>query len=347
MRPLKSDGQYVNPVPTAMGLNGGFWETLREWFGGDQVREPKEPLLADSVDLHKALPAGQDGLHVTWLGHSTLLVQMDGVRILFDPVFGNDVSPVSWLYSIKRFQAATPVAIAELPFIDAVFLTHDHYDHLDKKSILELAPKVGVFLTPLGVGDRLVEWGVNPAQVRQSTWWQSDTLRTRFGSDLTFTCTPARHFSGRGLTDRNKTLWASWALQGKAHKIFHSGDSGYGPHFAQIGEQLGPFDLTMIENGQYNDKWRDIHMKPEESVQAHLDLGGAAMIPIHWGSFNLSIHDWWEPIERARMAATRKNVLLWTPRVGQTLSVDEQPLTMAWWENFTVEPADTLVSLSR
>lgn len=331
MQPVLLEGQYRNPVPTVLGLQGSRWEAVKEWFGGKQVREPAQPFPVYPVDIARAFPKGKDGIFATWLGHSSVLLQIGGARVAIDPVLGTDVSPVPWLYSIRRFQEKSPVQASELPELDAVFLTHDHYDHLDKASVLALASRTRWFVAPRGVGDLLVSWGIGKEKVRQLTWWQRDSLQTMGGITLRFTCAPSRHFSGRGLWSQNSTLWASWALEAGGHKVFHSGDSGYGPHFRQIGDRLGPFNLVFMENGQYNMRWKDIHMTPEESVQAFLDVRGGELLPVHWGAFNLSIHDWWEPIERAVAAAGRQGVSLRTPRIGQTWSLQEPVETPAWW----------------
>jgi L-ascorbate metabolism protein UlaG (beta-lactamase superfamily) len=284
------------------------------------------------VDIKKAFPEEQTGLYATWLGHSTFLMQIDGVRILLDPVFGNDVSPVP-LLGVKRFQKKNPVCLEELPFIDAVFISHSHRDHLERRTITELAPSVGFFLVPLGVGGILREWGIDSSKVHEYNWWQEGSIKGLSGQILKFACTPSHHFSGRGLTDWNKTLWASWVFIGSKHRVFYSGDTAYGFHFKQIGNHYGPFDLTLIENGQYSIYWPDSHIMPENGIRAHLELNGKQMIPVHWGSFNLSIHDWWEPIERASKEAQEKGVKLLTPRVGQTLSIDENPQTSPWWRS--------------
>jgi L-ascorbate metabolism protein UlaG (beta-lactamase superfamily) len=260
-------------------------------------------------------------------------MQIDGVRILIDPVFGNDVSPVP-LLGVKRFQKKIPVSLEELPFIDAVFISHNHRDHLERETITELDSNVGFFLTPLGVGRILREWGIDSAKVREYNWWQEASIKGSSGQVLKFACAPARHFSGRGLTDWNKTLWASWVFIGSVHRVFYSGDTSYSFHFRQIGYHYGPFDLTLIENGQYSIHWPDSHIMPEDGVKANMELNGKYMLPVHWGSFNLSIHDWWEPIERASREAKKKGVKLLTPRVGQTLSIDENTITSPWWKSF-------------
>jgi L-ascorbate metabolism protein UlaG (beta-lactamase superfamily) len=314
------------------------WGAFTSQFGNKTITRPLQPLPVDAVDIAKALPENQDGLkqdglYVTWLGHSSLLIQIDGIRVLIDPVFSNSIGPVPWLPSFqpKRFQPA-PICASELPFIDAVFISHNHYDHLDKKTVLELASKVGFFLTPLKVGKILRNWGIETAKVHEYGWWQEGMIQGVSGKNLHFACTPARHFSNRALSDRDKTLWASWTFWGDTHSVFYSGDTGYCVHFRQVGNRYGPFDLTIMENGQYGVNWPDIHLMPEEAVQAHLDLRGKKMLPIHWGSFNLAGHNWWEPIERVSSEALRLGVDLLTPRIGQTLKIDDNITASAWWQ---------------
>jgi L-ascorbate metabolism protein UlaG (beta-lactamase superfamily) len=332
VEPIFKDGKFANPFPSKP-VNMNPWKAIKIHLGEKGVTRPPQPLPADAVDVKKAFPEEQTGLHVTWLGHSTFLMQIDGVRILIDPVFGNNVSPVP-LLGVKRFQKEIPVSLEELPFIDAVFISHNHRDHLERETITELDSNVGFFLAPLGVGGILREWGIDSAKIREYNWWQEASIKGLSGQVLKFVCAPARHFSGRGLTDWNKTLWASWVFIGSKHRVFYSGDTSYSFHFRQIGYHYGPFDLTLIENGQYSIHWPDSHIMPEDGIKANMELNGKYMLPVHWGSFNLSIHNWWEPIERASKEAQEKGVKLLTPRVGQTLSIDENPITSPWWKGF-------------
>jgi L-ascorbate metabolism protein UlaG (beta-lactamase superfamily) len=207
-----------------------------------------------------------------------------------------------------------------------VLLSHDHYDHLDKAAIKQLAGKVEHFLAPLGVGDLLAEWGVEARKITQLDWWQSATVGA-----VTCTATPAQHFSGRGARDSNKRLWCSWTVVNPDFRIFFSGDSGYFAGFGEIGQQYGPFDLTLVETGAYDRNWVDVHMLPEDSLQAHLDLRGKCMLPIHNGTFDLSIHPWYEPFERVYAAAQKARVHLATPRMGQAVSLANPPATDFWW----------------
>jgi len=258
------------------------------------------------------------------LGHSTILMKIDGQYVLTDPVFSDRASPVQWA-GPKRFHQP-PISMADLPQITAVLISHDHYDHLDKASIIALKDKVDHFYTPSSVKKLLVDWGVSPDKVTELNWWQS----VQHGS-LEFVATPTQHFSGRGVFDRNKTLWASWVVLGKQSRVYFSGDSGYFSGFKEIGEKYGPFDITLVETGAYNELWKDIHMMPEESLQAHKDLKGKYMMPIHNGTFDLALHEWFEPLEQITELAARDNVQLLTPQFGEKITVSTPENTIAWW----------------
>ncbi len=243
------------------------------------------------------------------LGHSSVLMKLDGKLVMTDPVFSDRASPVQWA-GPKRFHQ-TPITLQDLPSIDVVVISHDHYDHLDKASIKELGDKVGTFLVPLKVGQLLVNWGVPKERVVELDWWESHSV-----DGIEYTLTPTQHFSGRGLTDRDTTLWGSWVINAQQNKVFFSGDSGYFNGFKEIGERYGPFDFTMIETGAYNDLWSDIHMFPEQSVQAHIDVQGKVMMPIHNSTFDLSMHDWNEPMQRALDISEERGVTLVSLRLG-------------------------------
>ncbi|KWC33556.1 hydrolase [Burkholderia ubonensis] len=271
------------------------------------------------------------------LGHSTLLLKLRGQFWLTDPVFAERASPFRRL-GPKRFHAP-PIALADLPPLRGVILSHDHYDHLDRDTVLALAATTGVFLAPLGVGDRLIEWGIDAAKVRQLDWWQSAEI-----DGLTLTATPAQHFSGRSLFDGNSTLWASWVIVDDDLRVFFSGDTGYFDGFRTIGERLGPFDVTLIETGAYDTQWPYVHMQPEETVQAYVDLRGRWLVPIHNGTFDLAMHRWQEPFERVTALATARGVELSTPRMGERLTLAAPHRGERWWRSVDekVEAAKSL-----
>ncbi|WP_179404439.1 MBL fold metallo-hydrolase [Burkholderia guangdongensis] len=266
------------------------------------------------------------------LGHSTMLLKLRGQFWLTDPVFAERASPFRHL-GPKRFHAP-PIALADLPPLRGVILSHDHYDHLDRDTVLALAATTGVFLTPLGVGDRLIEWGIDSKKIRQLDWWQSVDV-----DGLTFTATPAQHFSGRSLFDGNSTLWASWVIVDHDLRVFFSGDTGYFDGFRAIGERLGPFDVTLIETGAYDPHWPYVHMQPEETVQAHVDLRGRRLVPIHNGTFDLAMHRWQEPFERVTSLAAARGIAISTPRMGERLDLVEPHRGDKWWRR-VAEAAD-------
>jgi L-ascorbate metabolism protein UlaG (beta-lactamase superfamily) len=266
------------------------------------------------------------------LGHSTLLLKLRGQFWLTDPVFAERASPFRRL-GPKRFHAP-PIALAELPPLRGVILSHDHYDHLDRETVLALAQTTGVFLTPLGVGDRLIEWGIDASKVQQFDWWQGAEV-----DGVQFTATPAQHFSGRSLFDGNSTLWASWVIVDDDLRVFFSGDTGYFDGFRTIGERLGPFDVTLVETGAYDAQWPYVHMQPEETVQAHIDLRGRWLVPIHNGTFDLAMHRWQEPFERVMALALARGVALSTPRMGERLDLDAPHRGERWWRHLATSVA--------
>ena len=298
------------------------WEILWDFLFLDNHQRPDSELPTAQPDYAKLGDADQ--IQFIWYGHSTVLLQIDGVRILFDPIFSMYASPIKGF--VKRFQ--DPVSkLEEIKDIDAILISHDHYDHLDRDTIDHLIERGVNFIVPLGVGAHLEAWGTAPENITELDWWET----TQIGP-VTFTCTPSQHFSGRGFLNRNSTLWSSWSVKGRKNNVFFSGDSGYGPHYKMIGERLGPFDLTFIENGAYNEDWRAVHHMPEEAVKAHLDLDGRTMVTIHWGMFDLSLHPWFEPIVRASEEASRLDVDLITPLMGELISLERRPENSAWWE---------------
>jgi len=270
------------------------------------------------------LPEQAAELAVTWFGHSSALLEIDGARVLVDPVWGERVSP-SPLVGPTRLHEP-PVPFAALPQVDAVLISHDHYDHLDLPTVREIVRRqTAVFVVPLGIGVHLRGWGVPADRVVELDWDQSTTV-----GRLTLTCTEARHFSGRFFS-RNTTLWSSWVIAGPEHRVFFGGDTGYTPAFAGIGARLGPFDLTLMPIGAYNEAWRAMHMDPEEAVRAHGDLGGRVMLPVHWATFNLAFHRWAEPVERLLAAAGASGTTIVVPQPGERIDVLNPPPLSDWW----------------
>lgn len=319
------EGKFLNQTPTSMSMSlSTTYTTLRDFIKGNPNGRPKRPIRAELWQPHNGEGSRQS--RITWLGHSALILELNGKLLLLDPMLGKSPSPFP-LFGGKRYADRLPFEIGKLPRIDAVLISHDHYDHLDYGSIMRLKTKVGRFFVPLGVGAHLERWGVERERITECDWWEETAL-----GDIALACTPARHFSGRSLLDRNAHLWCSWVIDGSETKIFFSGDSGYGPHFCEIGDKYGPFDLTLMECGQYDERWAAIHMKPEETVQAHLDVRGGVMIPIHWGAFTLAVHDWTDPVERAVRAAKAKDVVIATPRIGEAVPIGgpEYP-SATWW----------------
>jgi L-ascorbate metabolism protein UlaG (beta-lactamase superfamily) len=253
-----------------------------------------------------------------------MLLEIDGQRVLIDPVWGERASPFSFLGPSRFFPP--PLPLTELPGLSAVIISHDHYDHLDAPTVHAMAELDVQWIVPLGVGAHLRAWNVADDRITELDWWESATLR-----DLSITATPARHFSGRGLRGADRTLWSGWVFAGPIHRVFYSGDTGMHEEFATIGQRLGPFDLTMMEVGAYDALWADVHLGPEQAVQAHQQLGGKVLLPVHWGLFDLALHGWTEPIERVLVAADLGGVRVASPRPGSMVEpalLGEQP---RWW----------------
>ncbi|MFI8100471.1 MBL fold metallo-hydrolase [Streptomyces sp. NPDC086023] len=328
--PHFADGVFQNPVGTRERPSGSALEFAKIYFRKEERvrRTPSAPIPVHPTTLADIARPPATGLRLTWMGHSSVLAEIDGHRVLFDPVWGDRCSPFPFA-GPKRLHAV-PVPLAALGPVDVVVISHDHYDHLDLPTIKALAATDTVFAVPLGVGAHLERWGVPADRLRELDWHES----TKVGG-LTLTATPARHFCGRGLRNTQHTLWASWVVAGDEHRIYHSGDTGYFPGFAEIGAAHGPFDATMIQIGAYSEFWPDIHMTPEEGMRAHLDLQGGrphgVLLPIHWGTFNLAPHAWSEPGEWTAEEGEGAGQPVASPRPGEpfepagTLPVDP------WW----------------
>ena len=324
--PEWSNGRFHNQQlrfePSSRSLAG----SVKELVAGRQERHP----VGDVPLVREPLGAMPEGTHVSWLGHSTVLVQVDGAVVLLDPVWSDRCSP-SQQVGPRRLHPV-PVALRDLPPVDAVVISHDHYDHLDMDSVKELAdlsPETR-FVVPLGVGAHLEKWGIAAERIDELDWHEDTKV-----AGVRLVATPAQHFSGRGLS-RDGTLWASWVLEGETGKVFYSGDTGYFIGFAQIGERYGPFDLALVQVGAYDDGWPTIHMTPEHGVEAALDVGAEVMVPVHWGTFNLAFHPWSEPIERVLIEAERRGVSVVVPRPGERIDVSALPSEPTyWWRSVT------------
>jgi L-ascorbate metabolism protein UlaG (beta-lactamase superfamily) len=327
LQPRHSGNKYYNVLPTSVSPPSGYGKLLGRYIFEKAEREPAQPLgpfRADAAALAAPVPA--DALRVTWLGHSTTLIEVDGRRFLTDPVWSQRASP-SQLVGPKRF-FAPPLPLAQLPPLDGIILSHDHYDHLDEAAIRALAGRGERFFCPLGVGAHLRRWGVAADRITEATWWDKIAL----APDFELIATPARHFSGRGLLNRDSTLWASWVLKGPQHRVFFGGDSGpFDEAFRQIGAAYGPFNLVMLEIGASDPEWADIHLGPDNALAAHQLLGGGPLLPLHWGTFNLAFHAWRQPVQRLIEAAGPEVTLL-LPAPGQRVDAAAGPLASYWWK---------------
>ena len=318
------DGQFQNLEVTHKLTPGTFWEMIHHQLFGKEQRVPERaiPTVARRGSDYTAPPAS--GLRATWIGHASVLLELDGARVLVDPVFSARCSPVSFIGPERFF--APPIALSELPKIDAVIISHDHYDHLDMASVQALAARGAQFVVPLGIGAHLERWGVPAKQIDDLDWYEQKKL-----GRLQLTATPARHYSGRRGLDSDATLWASWVIAGDAHRVFFSGDTGYSAEFRRIGERFGPFDLTLIKAGASDPTWEQIHMSPEDAVRTHQDVRGRLLLPVHWGTFNLAYHAWNEPAERVARAARAAGVSYTLPRPGEWVEPGVNQPSAAWW----------------
>jgi len=321
--PRYRDGEFRNVHPVLPGLKGGSMPSIGDFICSSGRRVPAAPLAT-----HDPRPgwrhAPETGLRVTWLGHSTLLVELDGVRVLTDPVWGERVSPVGFA-GPKRFHSV-PASLNQLPPLDAVIVSHDHYDHLDYPTILELAKTDVPFITSLGVGAHLESWGVAEARITELDWWESTPIA---GGRAHVSAAPSQHFSGRAPGLRNTTAWSSFAVRGERHGFFFSGDTGLTTEYQSIREKLGPFDLVALEVGAFHPAWGDIHLGPANALKASELLGGARFLPVHWGTFNLAMHDWDEPAEELlRLGA---GVPLLMPGLGEAAEPARYGAPVPWW----------------
>ncbi|MCB1174340.1 MAG: MBL fold metallo-hydrolase [Leptospiraceae bacterium] len=320
--------QFQNRRPelvAAMRERMSFWGMTWQFMTSDAVSKPAEALPEVHPDISAFMSPGQD-VRFIWLGHSTILVNVAGKILLLDPVFSDNAAPVPFM--VSRFQKPA-ISLTSLPPIDYVIITHDHYDHLDQQSIEFFKDQQTRFITPLGVSSHIKSWGIDAGRLHELDWWQSLQL-----DDLELICTPAQHFSGRTGMNGNKTLWASWVVRRVGHSLYFSGDSGYDTHFQEIGRRYGPFDVAFVENGQYNERWKEVHMMPAETIQAVQDLRSRKFVPIHWGMFVLALHDWYDPVEQSAAYAQKAGVEMLTPLLGQIVYTQRAGYLERWWRRY-------------
>ncbi|GAA1947524.1 MBL fold metallo-hydrolase [Kitasatospora viridis] len=334
------DGAFRNPVPTRRLVyeRSPLEITRAQLAAGRERRLPAGPIPVHRLGSAELAAQPASGLRLTWLGHATVLAELDGRRVLFDPVWGVRCSPFPGI-GPKRLHPM-PIRIADLGPVDVVVISHDHYDHLDMTSIRALIGSGAQFAAPLGVGAHLEHWGVPAERITELDWWEEAEV-----AGLTLTATPARHYCSRGPRTSSHYLWASWAVAGPEHRVFHSGDTGYFPGFAETGRRLGPFDATMVQVGAYSPFWPEVHMTPEEGVRAHLDVGGELLLPIHWATFNLAQHDWAEPVERTLAEAERLGARVAVPLIGQPFEPASAPAPDHWWRTVAGVPTAVPVAV--
>ncbi len=322
--PNFKEGKFQNPVETLMQTEDmPFFKLLKEFFFVKGDRVPSEVIPTRKIELDRK--ENKPSARIIWLGHSTVFIEMAGKTVLVDPVFSKRTSPVSFA-GTKAFTYTHNYKLENLPEIDLVIVSHDHYDHLDYRTILKLKDKDTRFVMPLGVGTHLEKWGIESSRITELDWWESSSF-----DGVKFTATPARHFSGRRTNNRFSTLWAAWVIEDGDERLFFGADSGYFPGFKEIGEKFGEFDLVMLECGQYSQYWPYIHMSPEETYKAAVDLNAKVLLPIHWAKYKLSIHSWKEPVERL-LKASDGSVKIASPEIGQSFYLNDPIPEVRWWE---------------
>lgn len=329
--PQWDDGVFVNATP----MWNDIWGSMTGW--GDlspHAEADPEQIPVVSGDRSRFATPPSSGLRVTWLGHSTLILELDGVRVLTDPVFGGRAAPFTWMGPPTWYDP--PIPVDELPELDAVLISHDHYDHLQTETIEALASSSTTFFAPLGVGAHLAYWGVPEERIVEMDWWDEHPLT----DSVKLVMTPSRHASGRQVLDRMRTLWAGYALIGPEHRVFFSGDTGLFDELADIGEKLGPFDVTMFEVGAYAKYWPDWHLGPENAVRAHELVRGDVLLPIHWGLWNLALHGWTEPAERTLVEVQRRGARAYLPKPGESFEPAALPAIEKWWPDLPWDPVD-------
>lgn len=320
---INKNNRFVNSEEFVWPTAGEYISSLWEWLFGNDERVPKNQLPQYEADIAKFVSGNLSCLKSIWLGHSSVLINIDGYIILTDPLL---VRYATFLGPVK-FNKQLPLPFENVAPIDAVIISHNHHDHLNAYTIKKIKEKVKRFCVPLGVGSDLIKWGITKEKISEFDWWDEIEINDQ----LTIAAAPAQHFSGRRANDRDKTLWASWVIKTSQHKIFFSGDSGYSSSFKDIGAKYGPFEVTFMECGAYDKRWHHIHMYPEETVQAHIDLHGKYLHPIHWGTFNLSLHSWYEPVERLLAEVRKHNTTAVIPRIGELINYYDDLPKDKWW----------------
>ncbi|MGH2664574.1 MBL fold metallo-hydrolase [Flavobacterium sp.] len=322
--PNYKDGTFQNLNHTPSLTEGAsFFSVMKEFmFNKNEAKKPDRELPSVKTDLINLNPIEDS---IVWFGHSSYFMQIDGKKILVDPVLSGSASPIS--FTTKAFKGADMYSVDDIPEIDYLFISHDHWDHLDYKTIMQLKPKIKKIICGLGTGAHLEHWGFDAAKIIEKDWNETFTLDESFHVHTV----PARHFSGRGFT-RNKALWMSYVLQTPTTKIFIGGDSGYDNHFAETGNKFGPFDLVILENGQYDKSWKFIHMQPKEVLQAAMDLNAKTLLPVHSSKFVLANHNWYEPLAKITELAEEINISLMTPKIGEKSYIKEEAKFEKWWE---------------
>ncbi|NNF01143.1 MAG: MBL fold metallo-hydrolase [Bacteroidia bacterium] len=322
------DGKFVNEGEFNMDINcHSIRQMLKEMLSPNPNVSPSQNIRVQKMDSLDIVNFPDSLTRVTWFGHSTVLVEIEGKKLLFDPHFNQYAAPHPWL-GRKRYNAEMPIEIEKLPPVDAVIISHDHYDHLDYESIYKLRSKTAHFYVPLAVGNHLAAWGVSWDRIHEMDWWDEGGI-----DNLLIACTPSKHMSGRGTNDQFSTLWGSWVVKGKEHSAYFSGDGGYNDRFQKIGSKYGPFDIAFLECGQYNELWADVHMSPEQTAQAGIDLEANLILPIHWASFTLATHSWTDPIERVTAKSNALGIAVSTPEIGESLVLDSAHFPKSKWWN--------------
>jgi L-ascorbate metabolism protein UlaG (beta-lactamase superfamily) len=326
-----ADGKFRNAEATALMAPSSYWGAFKHWMFGREMRVPTCPLpLVTDTAARLGAPAAS-GLRITWLGHSTTLIEIDGARILTDPMWGERASPSRWVGPSRLHPP--PLALRDLPPLDAVLISHEHYDHLDMETVRALGARGVAFHVPLGIGAHLGAWGIPAAQIVEHDWWQDSTI----AGGVRIVSTPARHFNGRGVPWRVGALWTSWSVVGPRHRLFFSGDTGMTAAFDEVARREGPFDVALLEIGQFHESWGTIHLGPQGALEAFARLGAKTLLPIHWSTFVLAYHAWSEPAETLVEEAAKRGIAVVTPRLGEPVepvTSDGAPAaaaTTAWW----------------